>query len=118
MPAGHKSIEFLDSSGHLALTWDASDPESVAQAQAEFDQLAASGYTFFWVIEQAVPAFDPSLGKLEARRVAAEDVRPRLLTPVAPVATDEAPRRRGRPKGSTNRPKGERVVAARPMAGG
>jgi hypothetical protein len=114
-----RTIEFLDSSGHLALEWDASDPKSVARAQAEFDELQAAGYTFFRAVE--VIAFDASDGKLEVRRVAADEVRPRVMQPIEPAVRDEASRRRGRPPGSRNHARASdegRVVAARPMRGG
>jgi hypothetical protein len=40
-------MEILDPSGHLSLTWDAANPESVAKAGAEFARLKEAGYTFF-----------------------------------------------------------------------
>lgn len=113
-----KRIEFLDASGHMSLEWDPSDAASVDAARGDFAKLRESGYSFFRVVSQEVNGFDPSLGRLEVRRVDASEVEPRV-EPVAPV---EAPRRRGRPPGRQNTPKApaaeERVVAARPMRGG
>lgn len=47
----HNVLEVLDPSGHLTLTWDPDDPESVARAGAEFDRLKAAGYAFFATTE-------------------------------------------------------------------
>lgn len=46
-------LEVLDPTGHLSLTWNPDDPESVAKAGAEFDRLKDAGYAFFTTPESS-----------------------------------------------------------------
>lgn len=41
------TMEVLDGSGHLTLSWDSDKPEEIAAARAEFERLKAVGYAFF-----------------------------------------------------------------------
>lgn len=116
MTVATHSIEFLDSSGHLSLQWDATDHDSVEHARAEFEALRQAGYSFFRVVPQQVAEFDPSFGSLEVRRVDAAEVEPRLEVTLTPAPPMDAPHkaRRGRP----SKAQPARYVAARPMRGG
>lgn len=90
------TLEVLDSSGHLTLTWDPSDPEQVQKAKEEVEQLRAAGYSFFAVVEATGDEVAAGNGTLIVRRVE-NPVKPTLtLPPVKPT----------------------RNVAVRPMAGG
>lgn len=103
-----RTIEYLDVSGHLALTWDPGIPESVERARAEFDQLRQAGYQFFVAFaDEPADSFQAQVGALRVQRVDPSVVEPRLEPAISLVATEEQPRR-GR----------ARVVAGRPMRGG
>ena len=115
------TIEMLDGSGHLTLTWDPAIPESVERALKDFRELQAQGYEFFRVISrQPSPVFAPEVGALEVVRVEAAEVEPRVIVAdpprVEPVEEPAGAGRRGRPRGA--RAPGERVVAGRAMSGG
>ncbi len=117
------TIEILDRSGHLTLTWDPSFPESVDRARSEFEQLQQAGYQFFRVLNQDTPTgFASSDGALVVKRVEAADVAPRVQpAPVPAVTLPTEPRRRGRPPKARPEPTTEpqeRTVAMRPMRGG
>lgn len=113
------TIEVLNGSGHLSLTWDPSNPEEVAKAKEEVEALKAAGYTFFEVAE----------GNLIVERVK-DPVRPPPYEaapspePGPSTVSEEQPRRkRGRPRKSDAAPtpappQGRRMVAVRQMQGG
>jgi|SRR6185437_16674172 len=109
-----KTIDFLDGSGHLSLTWDPQDQASVDKARAEFEALRDAGYSFFRTVQEET--FSAESGALEVRRVNPEEVAPRLelSEPAVQPAEQLEQIRRGQPR-SRNK---ERVVAARPMRGG
>ena len=46
----HDVLEIMNGSGHITLTWDPSNPDDVAKARKEIDDLKAAGYTFFAVV--------------------------------------------------------------------
>lgn len=96
------TLEVLNSSGHLTLTWNPSDPNEVQKAKEEVEQLRAAGYSFFAVIEDQ-DAVEAGNGTLLVHRIAAPAV-----TPVVPK--HESP--------SKTPSKGQRTIAMRPMAGG
>jgi hypothetical protein len=89
-------LQIMDGSGHLTLSWDPADPETIARAEAEFERLKAAGYAFF-----ATPASPHPVEALSAEALAASgalDVRPEKVK-------EFHPRR-------------SRTVAVRPMVGG
>lgn len=112
------SLEVLDASGHLTLTWDPTDPEQVSKAREEVERLRAAGYSFFAVVgSQGKDEVDAGNGTLLVERVK-DPVR---AIPAAPAP--EKPRR-GRPRKNQALPPpappvpGQRNIAVRPMAGG
>lgn len=103
------TIEVLDPSGHLLLTWDATIPESVERARAEFSALVAAGYQFFRVEGGTPePSFSSEAGALTVKRVEPAEIAPTA----APADAPPPARRHGRP------PAPDRIVATRPMRGG
>jgi len=42
-----RTMEILDPSGHLVLTWDPADEASVTRARDEFERLKGCGFAFF-----------------------------------------------------------------------
>lgn len=69
------TMQIMDSSGHTTVTWDPSEPASVADAQREFERLTGQGYQAFRmeavgdnvVVEhkgERITAFDPEAGKV------------------------------------------------------
>jgi hypothetical protein len=82
-------MDVLDATGHLSLTWDPADPESVSKAKAEFEQLKAAGFAFF-----------STAGKTALRLGRTGELRGEL------VQTKEF------------EPEAARTVAVRPMRGG
>ena len=99
MAAIHQ-LETLGSGGRQVVRWDPADPRSVASARAEFEQLKASGWALFELVERPgasvetrTAAFEPAAGSFVAR------------SPL-PTQTD------------TFRPEATRIVAVRPMRGG
>lgn len=41
------SMEVMDITGHSTMTWNPSDPDSVKDAEAKFDEMIGNGYTAF-----------------------------------------------------------------------
>lgn len=119
------TIEVLDRSGHLSLTWDPDIDESVNRAYADFLALKEAGYEFFRVLPPNQAAvFDPHYGALVARHITTEEAAPKLTAPVPALAPQHAAKRRGRPpkvravaEPTETEPK-ERTVAIRPQRGG
>lgn len=106
-----RRIEFLDGRGHLSLTWDPSIVESVQRAHADFVDLQRQGYQFFRVFpREPASGFVPEAGVLEVVRVDASEVEPR--------SEDSQPQPNVTTKLRRGRIRKERIVAARPMAGG
>lgn len=62
------TIEVLDASGHLSLTWNPNDPADVARARKEVENLKAAGYGFFRVLPPE-EAIDQGGGELIVSRV-------------------------------------------------
>lgn len=91
------TLEILDNSGHLTLTWDPTNKEQVQKAREEVERLRAAGYSFFAVVGADEVA--AGNGTLVVRRI--ED-------PVEPV--EVLPKEKEKPR--------RRNVAVRPMAGG
>lgn len=82
-------MDVMDASGHLSLSWDPADADSVAKAKAEFQTLKAAGFAFF-----------STAGKSALRLGKTGELRGEL------VQTKEF------------EPEAERTVAVRPMRGG
>lgn len=68
-------MDIMDRTGHTTVTWDPNDPQSVADAQREFDRLRRDGYSAFRmeaagesvVVEnkgERIDRFDPAAGKV------------------------------------------------------
>lgn len=93
------SIEVLDRSGHLSLTWDWKDKASLASARAEVKRLKEAGYSFFLVD-----------GPLAGEPVAAAGKRGELLVRRVDDVVAAVKPKRGRPS--------SKAVAIRPMRGG
>ena len=90
------TLEVLDASGHVSVTWDPTNLDEVSNARVEVARLKAAGYSFF--------AVDPvEDGSGEARADYVPTVT-RIEDPVQPP-----------PKGKA---RSRKVVAVRPMAGG
>jgi hypothetical protein len=49
MAAMNRSLEVLNSSGHLTLTWNPDKPDEVTEARKMVEKLRAEGYAFFVV---------------------------------------------------------------------
>ena len=91
------TMEILDPSGHLTLSWEPDDPASVERAREEFTRLQGLGFAFFST--QAPDAVKVVRLKARALKQAGSlDVRP-VLT-------------------KTFEPRARRTVAVRPMQGG
>ena len=61
------SLEVMDGTGHVTLTWNPDDPDAVKKAEAEFERLRGCGFAFF-TEETEQPELGAS-GSLEARLV-------------------------------------------------
>jgi hypothetical protein len=128
------TLEILNSSGHISVTWDPKNPAEVANAKKEIAALKAAGYSFFAVVGvESDEAVDAGEGRLIVERIEDPTERPPEPEPVVSLApapaveaSSELPpekRRRGRPSGSKTTPKpeekpGRRNIAMRPLAGG
>lgn len=88
------SLEILDPSGHLTLSWDPDDEATVRLARETFDRLKAAGYAFFATPETKTEI--KSLKPAAFARASGLDVR---------LVRDFQPRAR-------------RTLAVRPMQGG
>lgn len=89
-------MEILDQSGHLTLSWNPEEPESVTKAREEFDRLRAAGYAFF-----STPESMNQVSRIKAaafQQPGSLDVRPVHVTEF--------------------QPRTRRQVAVRPMVGG
>lgn len=113
------TLEVLDASGHLTLTWDPSDEEQVAKAREEVETLKKAGYSFFAVVgSQGSDEIEAGNGTLLVERIAdpirpSPTPRPSRLAEEPPCLDVALPPKK--PKGGSG---GRRVVAVRPMAGG
>src|SRR5258708_2926063 len=69
------TIEVMDGSGHVTISWDSEDPAEVAKVREEFARLKAAGYAFFTTADETgyeVAALGAGLaksGSLAARLV-------------------------------------------------
>lgn len=106
-------LSVLGGSGDIKITWDKSDPESIAKARAEVKRLREAGYLFFIVDGSPADEITAGNGELHARFATEEE----LLEP-APTEPEtqempepEAPKKRGR-KPKVN------VIAVPPLRGG
>lgn len=106
----HDSLEVLNGSGHLVLTWNPSVPEEVEKARAEVESLKAAGYTFYAVVGAQGDEIEAGDGQLIVERVSTPI---RLLPPVGGVPKGK----KGR-KPKEVKPTGVRHVAVRQMQGG
>ena len=57
------SLAVLSRRGDDPIVWDPKDPESVAKAKKEFDDLRAKGYSAFYE-KKRMDEFDPAAGKV------------------------------------------------------
>lgn len=98
------TLEVLNGTGHITVTWNPNVPEEVAKAQEEVSKLRALGYSFFVVVpgEDAVLLGD---GQLLVERV--DD-------PTAVKATTDTETAKSKGKAG----KGKRHVAVKPLGGG
>lgn len=68
------TLEILDVTGHLTLSWNPHEPEDVARAKAEFDRLKSAGFAFFSSEEDEKPKLRiGKSGRLEGRLVQVKD---------------------------------------------
>lgn len=93
-------LEVMDPTGHLTLSWNPDDPESVAKAGAEFERLKEAGYAFFSTTDENAAGVKRLTKKVltESRSL---DVRP-----AEPTQT------------KTFNARARRTVAVPPMRGG
>ena len=64
------TMEILDGSGHLTLSWNPNDPADVERAKAEFDTLKRAGFAFFASEQDGKPRLRiGKSGRLEGRLV-------------------------------------------------
>lgn len=116
------SLEVLNGSGHLTLTWDPDDPAEVAKAREMVERLRSEGYVFF-VVEDAVGSDTVSRG---AGRIIVDRINDPTRPPVPsapPPSAAPAPEREeappaGAPLPETSKRKGKKHVALRRMVGG
>lgn len=134
-------LSILGSSGDITVTWDHDDPESREDARKEVERLRELGYTFFLVDGTPADEVTAGQGQLVVKRLTAEELiepgadgpgadepganGPTADEPAGQSAGDAAgesgppKRRRGRPKGVTNKGTADRhAVAVRPLRGG
>lgn len=103
------TLEVLNGSGHLTLTWDEADAAQVAATREEVARLKAAGYSFFLVDGSPADEVAAGHGELRCQRVA----EPPGLSAAEPPAEGPSNPRRGRAL-----PRATRTVAVRPQAGG
>jgi hypothetical protein len=72
------TLEVLDPTGHVTLTWDPNDPDAVRTAEDEFERLKTAGFAFF-VNDAETDALGES-GTLDVRPAAAQTLRRRGRT--------------------------------------
>jgi hypothetical protein len=85
------TLEILDPTGHLTLSWDPAKAEEVTRARTEFERLKACGFAFFSSEQSDKPKLRlGKSGRLEGRLVQVKEFKPEA----------------------------ERTVAVRPMRGG
>jgi hypothetical protein len=110
--------------GDLKLTWDRDNPDDVDKARKTIEEMLRKGYSIFVETDDGpsrVTDFNPKRMTYIITEIAdgtelpAAPVRP-ALPAGAPVKPDEimSPKKRGRPKGSTNKRTRQREV---PVAG-
>jgi hypothetical protein len=64
------TLEILDPSGHLTLSWNPNDPAEVEKARAEFARLKGCGFAFFASEQDEKPKLRIGRsGRLEGRLV-------------------------------------------------
>jgi hypothetical protein len=103
-------LTVLNSEGDTTLTWDAANPEQVAEIRQTVADLKEAGYTFFLADNSPADEVAAGAGTLLARRLAAAEVA-QVTDPAIPAETP----RRGRRTATA--PQAE-VVAVRPQRGG
>lgn len=99
-------LEVLDPSGHVTLEWDPSDPESVKRAEAEFNRMRESGFTFFTT---ASPDAD-EVKRLTKKQKERGSLDGRFIEEAEPAEELE--------QVHEFKPRRRRTVAVRQMAGG
>lgn len=117
------SLEVLNSSGHLTITWDPHKAEEVGEARAMVEKLREEGYTFFVVAgSTGKDEVEQGNGMILVRRI--ED--PTEDLPPEPGEATASPRPKRARKKTPGKPPpqeksddaGRRHVAVRRMAGG
>ena len=105
------SLEVLNGSGHLSVTWDPSNPEEIEKARQVVEDLKAVGYRFYAVTDDPISSGN---GNLIVERIETP-IRP--PEPTSEAASDESSQPK---KGKTGKkgPQDRKTVAVRQMAGG
>lgn len=135
------TLEVLNGSGHLSLSWDPENEREVAEARAEVERLKAAGYSFFLVNDGPADEVAAGHGALDVVRIedpiltlSVHENTPPIMEAAAEtvVAHDPEPegdhrsgeyrawkRRQGqRAAGQPVTAPGRRAVAMAPMRGG
>jgi len=99
------TLEVMNRSGHLTLSWDSDNDQEVAAIREEVARLKEAGYSFFLADDTPADEVAAGKGSLSVRRI--ED--PTQLPEEPETSETPAPKRRGRPA---------RTVAMAPMRGG
>lgn len=80
------TLEVLNVSGHLSLSWDPENEQEVAEVRAEVERLRAAGYSFF-LVEDGGPADAVAAGRgaLNVRRIMDPILPPSIHEPTPPI---------------------------------
>lgn len=109
------TLEVLNGSGHLTLTWNPDDPVDVARAREMVTHLKSQGYTFFVV---AGSVGDDTVEQGAGRIIVDRIDDPTVPPPTTVLPNTTLPEVRETPKATPPKGKGRRHVAVRQMAGG
>jgi hypothetical protein len=63
------TLEVLNGTGHLTLTWDPTDPKQVEKARQEVENLRAAGYSFFSILDPEEDVIATGNGTLLVERI-------------------------------------------------
>ena len=114
------TLEVLNGSGHLTLTWNPEDPADVERARETVNHLKSQGYSFF-VVAGSVgdDAVEQGAGRIIVDRIEDPTAPPLTVAPAAALLPNAAVLEiQETPKATPSKGKGRRHVAVRPMAGG